>query len=84
MRFARHATAAALAAALGFGAAGASAENMTISAEQARFYFGGLYPNYSLFPERRPRHALRTPGSTRPVTRCWTFTAARKRGRASS
>ena len=49
MRFARHATAAALAAALGFGAAGASAENMTISAEQARFYFGGLYPNYSLF-----------------------------------
>lgn len=49
MRFARHIGAAAVAAAIGFGAAGAGAETMTITAEKARFYFGGLYPAYSLF-----------------------------------
>ena len=48
MRFARHAAAAAVAAAMGFGPANA-AEITTIAAEKARFYFGGLYPAYSLF-----------------------------------
>ena len=48
MRFARHAAAAAVAAAMGFGPANA-VEITTIAAEKARFYFGGLYPAYSLF-----------------------------------
>lgn len=50
MRFARHVGAAAFAAVVGFGASGAGAgEVTTITAENARFYFGGLYPYYSLF-----------------------------------
>ncbi len=50
MRFARHIGAAAVAGAIGLGAAAASAgEVMTITAEKARLYFGGLYPFYSLF-----------------------------------
>lgn len=50
MRFARHVGAAVFAAAVGFGASGVGAgEVTTITAENARFYFGGLYPYYSLF-----------------------------------
>ena len=53
MRFVRHAAAAAVAAVVGFGAAGPgpanAGETMTITAEKARFYFGGLYPFYSLY-----------------------------------
>ena len=50
MRIARQIAAAAIAGAIGFGATGAGAgEVMTITAEQARLYFGGLYPAYTLF-----------------------------------
>ena len=50
MRLARHIASAALAGAIGFGAAAACAgDTMTIRSEEARLYFGGLYPSYSLF-----------------------------------
>ncbi len=50
MRLARHLGAAMVAAAIGFGAAAAGAADvMTINAEKARLYFGGLYPYYSLY-----------------------------------
>lgn len=50
MQLARHIGAAAVAGAIVLGAAGAgAADKITINAEQARLYFGGLYPAYSLF-----------------------------------
>lgn len=50
MRIARQIVSAAIAGAISLGAAGAGAgEVMTISAEKARLYFGGLYPAYTLF-----------------------------------
>ena len=50
MRLARAiAMSAVLAGATLSGSAAIAEEVMTITAEQARLYFGGLYPNYSLF-----------------------------------
>ena len=55
MKLVRVTSMVAMFAALVFAAFGASAgEVMTIKAEKARLYFGGLYPNYLLFLQGIP------------------------------